>query len=223
MTLEQRLVAALRSSDFVVPSPDLWSRVLHSIEEDRTHRRRVIHSVLSTLAAAAVLIGVGVLALRDVEGGRQVLPAAMAAIEFLALVVLIAVLGRGIRRFGRGYATDLWRVTPTLAASLLRLLDIAYFLVFGGYVLLTMDFDGDATLVADQLEHVMTRLGGLVLIMGLLHAATMMALPMVALVSNSTRVGKALPRWVLILLALVGLGLGGLLLNAFVSVAVGLS
>ena len=44
--------------------------------------------------------------------------------------------------------------------------------------------------------------------MGLLHAATIMVLPVVALVSNSTRVGRALPRWLVIVLVLVGIGVG---------------
>jgi len=42
--------------------------------------------------------------------------------------------------------------------------------------------------------------------MGLLHALTIMALPVVALVSNSTRVGRALPRWLVVVIVIVGLG-----------------
>ena len=54
--------------------------------------------------------------------------------------------------------------------------------------------------------------------MGILHAVTIVVLPVVALVSNSTRVGRALPRWLVVtpvlatvpillqtLLALIGL------------------
>jgi hypothetical protein len=35
-----------------------------------------------------------------------------------------------------------------------------------------------------------------------------MTLPIVALVSNSTREGRRLPRWVVVLLVLLGLGIG---------------
>jgi len=58
--------------------------------------------------------------------------------------------------------------------------------------------------VARQVEDLCWRVGGLVLTMGLMHAATIMTLPIVALVSNSTRVGRALPRWLTVVLVLVG-------------------
>lgn len=48
------------------------------------------------------------------------------------------------------------------------------------------------------------RAGGLLLTLGVLHAHTLFALPMIALIDNSTRVGKRLPRWlVLVLVATV--------------------
>ena len=56
--------------------------------------------------------------------------------------------------------------------------------------------------------------------MGLLHAATIMVLPVVALVSNSTRVGRALPRWLVIVLVLVGAPLGLFALWAIVGLSV---
>jgi hypothetical protein len=134
----------------------------------------------------------------------------MELIETVALIALVAVLGPAIRRFGRGYAHDLWRTTPDMPTALLRLLDVAYLLVFGGYILLTTYFDfGPSVIgVAQQVEDLCWRIGGLVLSMGLLHAATIVTLPLIALVSNSTRVGRRLPRWVVVLLVLMGLGVG---------------
>jgi hypothetical protein len=210
VNVEQRLVNALRATDRVEPSPDLWSRVVHSIEEDRAHRRRVVRSFAVTTAVVAGLVVVGLLNLIDTPLGRQVRVGAMELIETIALVVLVAVLGPAIRRFGRGYAHDLWRTTPDMPTSLLRLLDVAYLLVFGGYILLTtyFDFGRSTTLVAEQVENLFARVGGLVLTMGLLHAATIITLPLIALVSNSTRVGRKLPRWVVVLLVLMGLGVG---------------
>ena len=59
MNVEQRLVNALRSTDRVEPSPDLWSRVVHSIEEDQAHRRRVVTSFAISIAVVAGLVVVG--------------------------------------------------------------------------------------------------------------------------------------------------------------------
>ena len=218
MNVEQRLVNALRAADRVEPSPDLWSRVVHSIEEDRAHRRRVVTSFAVTIAVIIGLVVVGMLNLIDTPSGRQVRVPAMELIETIALISLVAVLGPAIRRFGRGYADDLWPTTPTMPSSLLRLLDVAYLLVFGGYILLTTYFDfGRSTIgVAEQVEDLCRRIGGLVLTMGLLHAATIMALPVIALVSNSTRAGRKLPRWVVVILVLAGLGVGLLGLQALV-------
>lgn len=212
MNVEQRLVHALQTVGPVEPSSDLWSRVVHSIEEDQAHRRRVVISFATVIAITAGLVALGMLNLIDTPNGRevQVRVPAMELIETIALVALVAVLGPAIRRFGRGYAHDLWRTTPDLPTSLLRLLDVAYLLVFGGYILLTayFDFGRSAATVAEQVQDMMQRVGGLVLTMGLLHAATIMTLPLIALVSNSTRVGRKLPRWVVALLVLIGLGVG---------------
>lgn len=210
MNVEQRLVKALRVGADAEPSVDLWSRVVHSIEEDRAHRRRVAISFAIIAASVAALVVVGALNLIDTPNGRQIRVPAMELIETLALVSLVAVLGPAIRRFGRGYADDLWRSTPELPRALLRLLDVAYLLIFVGYILLTSSFDfgRSRTVVAVQVEELFQRVGGLLLTMGFLHATTIMVLPLIALVSNSTRAGRTLPRWVVVLLVLIGLGVG---------------
>lgn len=212
MNIEQRLVDALRTVDRVEPSEDLWSRVVHSIEEDRAHRRRVVESFASVILTATGLAVVGILNVVDVPSGRQVRLGVMELIETIALVLLVAVLGPSIRRFGRGYARDLWQSNPATAHALVRLLDVAYLLVFGGYVLLTAHFDVDSATIgiARQLEDLGWRVGGLVLTMGLLHAATIMTLPVVALIANATRRGRPLPRWLTVVL-FIGTGVAGLL------------
>jgi hypothetical protein len=210
VSVEQRLVEALRAADRIEPSADLWTRVVHSIEEDRAHRRRVVASTAITVAITAVLIAAGTLNIVDTPAGRQVRLPAMELLETLALVSLVVVLGPAIRRFGRGYAHDLWRRTPDTPTALLRLLDVAYLLVFGGYILVTASFGfGRSTIeVAQQVTDLCWRVGGLVLTMGLLHAATIMTLPVVALISNSTRVGRSLPRWLVVTLVLIGCPFG---------------
>ena len=218
MNVEQRLINALQAGVPVEPSPDLWSRVVHSIEEDRAHRRRVLVSFKALAAMAVALFVIAIMNVIDTPNGQQVRVPAMELIETIALVSLVAVLGPAVRRFGRGYAHDLWRTTPEMPTALLRLLDVAYLLVFGGYILLTtyFDFGRSTAVVAEQVEAMLQRVGGLLLIMGLLHAATIMVLPLVALVSNSTRVGRQLPRWVVVLLVVVGIGVGLLGVQALI-------
>lgn len=225
MNVEQRLIDALRAADTTEPSPDLFSRVVHSIEEDRAHRRRVIRSTCASAATIAVLVIVGFLGLIDGPHGRQVRLPVIELVETAALVALIAVLGPAIRRFGRGYANDLWPATPETATVLLRLLDLAYLLVFSGYILLSAElgFGTSGVLVAEQLRDAGSRIAGLVLMMGLLHAITIMALPVVALVSNSTRVGQKLPKWLTVILLLVGIGVGTQVLLSLVGALVGMS
>jgi hypothetical protein len=195
MNVEHRLVHALRAADRVAPSGDLFGRVVHSIEEDRAHRRRFIMSAVASFATVTVLVRAGFLALVDGPDGRQIRLPVIELIETVALVMLIAVLGPAIRRLGRGYANDLWPTTPATATALLRLLGLAYLLFFTGYILLSseLDFETSGVLVAEQVHEAGYRIGGLVLAMGLLHAATIMVLPIVALVSNSTRVSRELP------------------------------
>ncbi|MDC3402460.1 hypothetical protein OAX95_00820 [bacterium] len=152
-------------------------------------------SAVAGFATITVLVRVGFVALADGADGRQIRLPVIELIETVALVMLIAVLGPAIRRFGRGYANDLWPTTPATATALLRLLGLAYLLVFTGYILLSseLDFETSGVLVAEQVHEAGYRIGGLVLAMGLLHAATIMVLPIVALVSNSTRVSRELP------------------------------
>jgi hypothetical protein len=239
MNVEQRLVDALRAADQVEPSPDLWSRVVHSIEEDRAHRRRVVTSVAAALGTVVVLVIIGVLGLTDGPYGRFIRLPVLQLIQVVALVVLVAVLGPAIQRFGRGYATDLWPATPTAATALVKLLDVAYVLVFAGYILLTGQLDLEqptvvvghcshidvecAEYLPDQMQYTAFRIGGLVLVMGLLHAVTIVVLPVVALVSNSTRFGRPLPKWLVVVLVLGGLGVGFAFVNALIGAFVGLA
>jgi hypothetical protein len=89
------------------------------------------------------------------------------------------------------------------------LLDVAYYLVFAGYILLSTQFDFADTLtanvLAEQLADAAVRLGGLLLLMGILHATTLVALPLVALVDNSTRLSRKIPRWITIFAILLAL------------------
>lgn len=212
--IQQRLIDALRATDPVEPSSDLWSRVVHSIDEDRAHRRRVASA---TIVGVGVFAGVAVLMLLGLDDGRlgrQVRLPVMELVDTVALVALALILGRSVARFGRGYATDLWPRSPGTAEALVRLLDVAYALVFGGYILLTaeLDFGRSSVVVAEQIQSLGYRVGGLLLVIGLLHGFTIMVLPVVALISNSTRTGRRLPRWMVTALVVVSIPAGFVLL-----------
>lgn len=203
MNVEQRLLRAFEQVDRLEPSADLWNRVVHSIDEDRAHRRRVVRSSVATGAALLALVAIGFASMRDGVFGQYVERWVMELLEFVGLTVVVLVLGPAVRRFGRNYALDLFPRPDELGAKLLGLIDVAYYLVFAGYILLTTQFEFELGVtgmpaahdLAQQLHEASVRLGGLLLLMGLLHAVTLIVLPLVALVHNSTRHGRALPRW----------------------------
>jgi hypothetical protein len=225
MNVEQRLVSAFRNADRVEPSADLWTRVVHSIEEDRQHRRRVIGSTAAVLATALALVLVGALSITDGRYARYVDRATLEILEVIALATVVLAFGPAIRRFGRGYAADLWPSATAMSAALLRLLDLAYYLVFAGYILLSSEFDFDRNGPFDtlgrQLGGAAERIGGLLLTMGLLHAATFIALPMVALIDNSTRAARPLPRWFVLLCVAIAVTGAPLLVPMLIGLIVG--
>lgn len=210
MTTEQQLIEAFDAAHGYEPSPDLWTRVVHSIEEDHRHRRRVWRTGLGIGAVALAAVAVLALGWSTEPGPLGSRPRfdwrLIEAVEFAVLAVLVLTLGPAIRRFGRGYVEDI--VRPPAGTRLLVLLDVAYYLVFSGFMLVTVRFEAPRSFrlydAGDQLEEVAIRIGGLLLIMGLLHAATLMVLPLIGLVYNSNRTGRRLPRWIA-----VGLVLGG--------------
>jgi hypothetical protein len=99
------------------------------------------------------------------------------------LIAIVAVLGPLIKRFGKGYAADVFRANPRTGKSYLVLMDIAYYLIFGAFVLFTIQFDRDtgwtAQVSAPQWEGSVVRVGGMLLLMGLLHGLNVLSLPVI--------------------------------------------
>lgn len=207
MNTEQRLIEVFQTSPLVEPTPDLFSRVVHSIEEDRRHRQRIVRTLAMLAAATAAVVVVGAVSMVDERFHRVVHRPTMEALEAVVLITLLVALGPAIRRFGRNYAADLWPRGAVTPGALLRLLDVAYYLVGAGYILVTTEFDVAERFVdgrlSDQLGDAAMRVGGLLLVLGLLHATTLFLLPLIALVDNSTRRGVAVPRWVWLLLIVI--------------------
>jgi hypothetical protein len=62
-------------------------------------------------------------------------------------------------------------------------MDVAYYLIFTAYILFTTQFESDTgwgdTVGAEQLRAETVRLGGMLLLMGILHGANVLSLPIV--------------------------------------------
>ena len=99
------------------------------------------------------------------------------------LIAIVLVLGPLIKRFGRSYAADVFRANPRTGKSYMVLMDIAYYLIFTAYILVTTTFerpdDWAETVTAAQMEQVLIRLGGMLLIMGVLHGLNVLSLPII--------------------------------------------
>ena len=104
-------------------------------------------------------------------------------IKIVALIVLAVGLHQTIRRFGKQYATDIFRATPPIGRTFLILADISYYLIFVAYILFNVNFDRQtdwaATVKADQLEDFVFSLAGISLIIGVLHGLNVFFLPFI--------------------------------------------
>jgi hypothetical protein len=186
---EDRLGEALHRIDAYDPSPDLFARVRRSIEEDAAHRSRLRRAI------GALLLGVAALAAwfsltSEVADGRVLAPWwAVEAAESAVLVAIVVVLGPMIRRFGKTYAGEAFRANPPTGDRFLVLFDMAYYLIFSGYVLVTASFGpepGGTSELAPLLEDAAVRVGGILLLMGALHSVALAALPVIGLLFSST-------------------------------------
>ena len=197
MTIEQLIDDALHAADNFEPSPDLFAKVQRSIDEDAAHRRR-LRRVMLAVGGAIGIIAFYLAVTVDITTGtaaqaftdRVTMP--FVALEILVTAVmvgLVVVLGPTIRRFGEAYEREVFRSNARTGEAVLRLLDIAYYLIFGAYVVMTLVFDpalefGDSTL-PEWVRGELGRVGGLLLLMGVLHVALLMALPVVGLVHSA--------------------------------------
>ncbi|MET0578789.1 MAG: hypothetical protein ABW122_09030 [Ilumatobacteraceae bacterium] len=185
MSVEDRLRVALHDgAEAVHESPDLFTRVELSIDDDR--RLRVQHRALVTIGACiAVAVAAIAVAVTDVgEGGGLLMD--WWILEIITTLVLVAIacwLGPLIKRFGRSYAADVFRANPRTGKSFIMLTDIAYYLIFFSYILFTVSFaprdSWSETVNADQLQFETARIAGILLIIGVLHGVNLLALPVI--------------------------------------------
>ncbi len=104
---------------------------------------------------------------------------AIELITNIVLVGLVVFLGPLIKRFGRSYAGDVFRGNPRTGKSYLVLMDIAYYLIFFALILFTVSFEDRWDDVGAQLEDELRRVGGMLLLMGVLHGLNVLTLPLV--------------------------------------------
>ena len=144
-------------------------------------RRRIRTIVIAWIAGlavgAALIIG---LTPKDEEGLHM--PWWVLEVGADALLIAIAIwLGPFIKRFGRAYAADVFHDNPETGKSYIVLTDIVYYLIFAAYILFTISleppnhFIHDVT--AEQVKDVATRVGGILLIIGVLHGLNLVVMP----------------------------------------------
>jgi hypothetical protein len=181
-TLEHRLREALRDGALSVnESPDLFARVELSVNDDQ--RLRIQHrGIVAVLTCVVGAIAAVTFAVTEIKQGSVLMD--WWILELITLAVLMAIafwLVPLIKRFGRSYAADVFRANPRTGKSFLMLTDVAYYLIFFAYILFTVSFEPkgswDDSVNAAQLQHETARLGGILLIIGLLHSANLVALP----------------------------------------------
>ncbi len=163
------------------PSPDLFERVVGSIADDRVRRRHLRRVKLAWVVGVATAILLTVtLTPKDEEGLHM--PWWILEIGLNVALAAIAIwLGPFIKRFGRAYAADVFHDNPMTGKSYIVLTDIVYYLIFAAYILFTIRTDAPAAMTndvtAEQIKEGAARLGGILLIIGVLHGLNLVIMP----------------------------------------------
>jgi hypothetical protein len=190
--VEERLRDALfEAAGALDESDDLFARVRLSIEEDRRlrrQRRRRVGVVASLLGAVAAIT----VATTERRQGELAMDWwILELIWFAGMLGLALWLGPFIRRFGKSYAADVFRANPRTGKSFIVLMDVAYYLIFLAFILFTVQFEPaggwEETVNADQLRASAVRLGGILLIVGVLHGLNVLMLPLIGRILTLNR------------------------------------
>ena len=192
MSIDDRIQEALRTgSSAVTDSDDLFERVQLSIADDRLRRqqRRRRIGVVACITAATGSVVASTINQR--EGDLIMDWWILELIWFVGMVGLALWLGPFIRRFGKAYAADVFRANPRTGKSFIVLMDVAYYLIFFAYILFTVQFepasDWENMVNANQLQTSTIRLGGILLIVGLLHGLNVLTLPIMGRIFTLNR------------------------------------
>ncbi|MDF1597809.1 MAG: hypothetical protein P1T08_17150 [Acidimicrobiia bacterium] len=199
MTIEEKLTAAFRTADLYQPSPDLFSKVSRSIQEDAAHHKRVRRIAMSVVAACGFIALYLALAVDQIDGALVMPFWTLEVLVTGVMIALVLVLGPAIRRFGNAFESDIFRLGPSTGRGFLTLIDIAYYLIFGAFTFMTLQYStpidspGTTQDLAAWLGYESWRVAGLLMLMGLLHTVTLVVLPAVGLVfsANTRRAHRA--------------------------------
>jgi len=189
MSLESRLTTALHQTDGYQPSPDLFARVARSIEEDRKHRRRTRVATFAVIGSMVGLITF-LVAVSD-RGPNGVLGWPKWSLQMVVLAILGAVLislGPAIGRYGQPLLADVFHLGPATGERFARLLDIAYYVGFGGAILLSLDLTapGEVVLITNEgLSDPLSQIAVVLLLLGLSHTGNLLLIPVVGLLYSS--------------------------------------
>lgn len=188
MSLESRLREALHRTDAYQPSVDLFARLSRSIEEDRAHRRRVRRGSGAVVVGLTIL-GTFLLVLADHDpSGMLVLPKwSIQVALFAVLTACLLVFGPAIRRLGSPYIADVFHLNPATGERFSRLLDIAYYLFFGGGILSSLDLTVTKSVVSagEGLLWGLEQVAGFIAALGAAHVGNLLVLPLVGLLFGS--------------------------------------
>jgi preprotein translocase subunit SecY len=164
-------------------SPDLFARIQLSIEDDRRRRRQRRRAAGIALCLLGAIAAVAFATTERRQGELLMDWWVLELLTDAALVGLALWMGPLIKRFGKSYAADVFRANPRTGKSFIVLTDIAYYLIFAAYIMFTMRYspakNWAQTVHADQLQHETARIGGILLIIGLLHGINLLALPVI--------------------------------------------
>ena len=188
MTLEERLKAALHRADAYQPSPDLFARVQRSIEEDLAHRRRLMMVGVAITAVVVVSILYFQLTVSPAPEGMSIAAWEIALFDTTLLAIVLIVLGPNIRRFAQSYVEDIFHLNPTSGDRFLRVLDMAYYVLFSGLIIVDADAFGpwlEEIPISEALQVSAEHIGFFLAAMGILHAVNIAVLPILGLVFNS--------------------------------------
>jgi hypothetical protein len=182
--LEERLRdALLAGAAHIEESPDLFARIKGSIEDDRQRRAWRWRVARAAAAAVAALVALVASVTEYREGALLMNWWILELVTAGALIAIVIVLGPFIKRFGRSYAAEVFRANPSTGKSFIVLMDFAYYLIFGAYVLFTLTFHPlvwwTSTVNAAQFKDETMKIAGILLLMGVLHGVNLLILPII--------------------------------------------
>jgi hypothetical protein len=180
--IEHRVRDAFSAFEDVVGAPDLLDRIELAVEEDERRRTRVRRAV--AIASLLVVIAIGGTTWM-LQGGVDMDWWILEVITTAALFGIAFVLGPFIRRFGKSYVADVFAPNAATGRTFIVLADVAYYLIFVAYILLTTSFQQRrawgvfGTVTPDQVQHEVARVGGILAIIGVLHSVNLFLMPLV--------------------------------------------